>query len=200
MKVLIVFASVFGLSLAQFPNGRILEPPVPALCAQRVIHERSPDGKGYWFSWRDQTTQGLKSLRKIEDTKWVKILWLFRQGRRLVSRKKLLQTTLHGLSFRWDIARERMDQATTRRWKRWECEEVQRPTWTENFKFKNSSVAEKCSGHEFQSASHFCLFVLCICVTSSKTCHSNIYLRIGNFFLLLVFCTFRPQICFYGRA
>lgn len=50
--------SIVGLSLAQFPNGRILEPPVPSLCAQRVIHERSPDGKGYWFSWRDQATQG----------------------------------------------------------------------------------------------------------------------------------------------
>ena len=58
MKVLILLASI-SLSLAQFPNGRILEPPVPALCAQRVIHERSPDGKGYWFSWRDQNTQGL---------------------------------------------------------------------------------------------------------------------------------------------
>jgi len=58
MKVLLVLASMLGLGLAQFPNGRILEPPVPALCAQRVIHDRSPDGKGYWFSWRDQATQG----------------------------------------------------------------------------------------------------------------------------------------------
>lgn len=47
-KLLIVcFSSLLGLSLAQFPNGRILEPPVPALCANRVIHERAPDGKGY---------------------------------------------------------------------------------------------------------------------------------------------------------
>lgn len=60
MKVLIVLTSIVGLSLAQFPNGRILEPPVPALCAQRVIHERAPDGKGYWFSWRDAATQGKK--------------------------------------------------------------------------------------------------------------------------------------------
>lgn len=58
MKVLIVLTSIVGLSLAQFPNGRILEPPVPALCAQRVIHERAPDGKGYWFSWKDPNTQG----------------------------------------------------------------------------------------------------------------------------------------------
>lgn len=59
MKVLIVIACVVELSLAQFPNGRILEPPNPSLCAQRVIHDRSPDGKGYWFSWRDANTQGL---------------------------------------------------------------------------------------------------------------------------------------------
>lgn len=58
MRVLIVLASVVGLTLAQFPGGRILEPPIPALCAQRVIHERSPDSKGYWFSWRDPNTQG----------------------------------------------------------------------------------------------------------------------------------------------
>lgn len=32
---------------AQFPNGRVLEPPNPQLCAKRVIHERAPDGKGY---------------------------------------------------------------------------------------------------------------------------------------------------------
>lgn len=66
MKVLILLTTIIGLSLAQFPNGRILEPPVPALCAQRVIHERSPDGKGYWFSWRDTATQGL--LQKIRST------------------------------------------------------------------------------------------------------------------------------------
>lgn len=42
----VCFSSIISLSLAQFPNGRILEPPVPALCAQRIIHERAPDGKG----------------------------------------------------------------------------------------------------------------------------------------------------------
>lgn len=41
----ILFVAVFGAALAQFPNGRILEPPVPTLCAQRVIHEKTPDGK-----------------------------------------------------------------------------------------------------------------------------------------------------------
>lgn len=44
---IVCFSSLLGLSLAQFPNGRILEPPVPALCANRVIHDRAPDGKGY---------------------------------------------------------------------------------------------------------------------------------------------------------
>lgn len=41
------FISVLSGALAQFPNGRFLEPPVAALCAQRVIHERAPDNKGY---------------------------------------------------------------------------------------------------------------------------------------------------------
>lgn len=43
---LVCLALCVNLSLAQFPNGRILEPPVPALCAQRIIHEHAPDGKG----------------------------------------------------------------------------------------------------------------------------------------------------------
>lgn len=38
---------VFSLSVGQFQsNGRILAPPEPELCAQRNIHERTPDGKG----------------------------------------------------------------------------------------------------------------------------------------------------------
>lgn len=80
---IVCFSSVLGLSLAQFPNGRILEPPVPALCANRVIHERAPDGKGYstrffpnfifqvlnfwkyflrryFFSWRDPALKGVE--------------------------------------------------------------------------------------------------------------------------------------------
>lgn len=45
MKVsAVAFVVLFGLACAQFPGGRILEPPVPSLCAQRVIHERTPDG------------------------------------------------------------------------------------------------------------------------------------------------------------
>jgi hypothetical protein len=60
MKVLIIFASIVGLTLAQFPNGRILEPPVPEKCAQRIIHERAPDGKGYFFSWREPALQGIE--------------------------------------------------------------------------------------------------------------------------------------------
>ncbi|VEN34152.1 unnamed protein product [Callosobruchus maculatus] len=57
MKTLIIIAALCAVCKAQFPNGRILEPPVPALCAQRVIHERTPDGKGYFFSWRDPATK-----------------------------------------------------------------------------------------------------------------------------------------------
>lgn len=48
---IVCFSSVLGLSFAQFPGGRILEPPVPALCANRVIHERAPDNKGYHDLW-----------------------------------------------------------------------------------------------------------------------------------------------------
>lgn len=40
----VLFAVLLGLASAQFKNGRVLEPPVPALCAQRAIHERTPDG------------------------------------------------------------------------------------------------------------------------------------------------------------
>lgn len=42
----IVLFGFVGVALCQFPNGRVLEPPTPAACAQRVIHERAPDGKG----------------------------------------------------------------------------------------------------------------------------------------------------------
>lgn len=38
--------SVLSVGLAQFSNGRVLDPPNPQLCAQRVIHEKTPDGKG----------------------------------------------------------------------------------------------------------------------------------------------------------
>ncbi|KAJ8982527.1 hypothetical protein NQ317_018568 [Molorchus minor] len=57
MNLSILLAALFGVAVAQFPNGRILEPPVPALCAQRTVHERTPDGKGYFFSWRDPATK-----------------------------------------------------------------------------------------------------------------------------------------------
>lgn len=43
---LIGFAMCISAAYGQFQNGRILEPPVPAQCAERVIHERAPDGKG----------------------------------------------------------------------------------------------------------------------------------------------------------
>lgn len=50
MKAFIVAGvCLFGLlslGSAQFQNGR-LEPPNPQLCAQRIIHEKTPDGKGW---------------------------------------------------------------------------------------------------------------------------------------------------------
>lgn len=43
---LVLILAMFGTVLGQFStNSRILEPPVPALCAQRIIHERAPDGE-----------------------------------------------------------------------------------------------------------------------------------------------------------
>ena len=46
MKAFIVLAAIISVSVAQFPNGRVLEAPNPKLCANRIIHERAPDGKG----------------------------------------------------------------------------------------------------------------------------------------------------------
>lgn len=42
----ICLISIVSLSSAQFSNGRVLDPPNPQLCAQRIIHEKTPDGKG----------------------------------------------------------------------------------------------------------------------------------------------------------
>lgn len=48
MKIVaLVLLTTAVVCSAQFPNGRVLEPPNPQLCAKRVIHERAPDGKGY---------------------------------------------------------------------------------------------------------------------------------------------------------
>ncbi|KAE8749903.1 C-type lectin [Frankliniella occidentalis] len=55
---LALVACVATLAAAQSPlqpAGRILEPPVPSLCAQRKIHEKF-NGKGYYFSWKDAST------------------------------------------------------------------------------------------------------------------------------------------------
>lgn len=35
-KYIILSSVILHIALAQFPNGRVLEPPVPALCSQRV--------------------------------------------------------------------------------------------------------------------------------------------------------------------
>ncbi|KAJ9583435.1 hypothetical protein L9F63_022221 [Diploptera punctata] len=61
----VILTGVFvGFVHGQFHNpqvvvGRILEPPVPTLCAQRIIHERFK-GKGYFFSWKDPHTANLE--------------------------------------------------------------------------------------------------------------------------------------------
>ncbi|XP_044752585.1 uncharacterized protein LOC123312293 [Coccinella septempunctata] len=55
-----VLCALVAVGVAQFPNGRSLHLPNPQLCAQRVIHERTPDGKGYFFSWRDPQTRGVE--------------------------------------------------------------------------------------------------------------------------------------------
>ncbi|XP_018319615.1 uncharacterized protein LOC108733071 [Agrilus planipennis] len=60
MKGYFLVLFVIGFTHAQFKNGRILEPPVPRLCAQRTIHERFTDGKGYMFSWREPSLKGVE--------------------------------------------------------------------------------------------------------------------------------------------
>lgn len=47
----ILFVVMFGAVFGQFSSNsqRVLEPPVPALCAQRLVHERAPDGKSPFF-------------------------------------------------------------------------------------------------------------------------------------------------------
>ncbi|XP_011336540.1 uncharacterized protein LOC105278842 isoform X1 [Ooceraea biroi] len=60
MLALLLFGALVALSSAQFqpqPGGRILESPIPMLCAQRTIHQRF-NGKGYFFSWNDPRTAG----------------------------------------------------------------------------------------------------------------------------------------------
>ncbi|XP_011165921.2 uncharacterized protein LOC105200189 [Solenopsis invicta] len=58
MIALVLLAALVTLSSAQFqaqPSGRLLEPPIPALCANRIVHQRY-NGKNYYFSWLDQAT------------------------------------------------------------------------------------------------------------------------------------------------
>lgn len=47
----VLIVAMFGAVFGQFTSNsqRVLEPPVPALCAQRIIHERAPDGKIHFF-------------------------------------------------------------------------------------------------------------------------------------------------------
>lgn len=53
LKYGVCLAIVLSLTVADLPPGRSLEAPDAQLCSQRVIHERRPDGKGYFFSWLD---------------------------------------------------------------------------------------------------------------------------------------------------
>ncbi|XP_076269974.1 L-selectin-like isoform X2 [Rhynchophorus ferrugineus] len=54
---IVYFVLLFCLSFvsAYMREERLLEIPDQNLCDQRVIHEKGPDGKGYYFSWRDPT-------------------------------------------------------------------------------------------------------------------------------------------------
>lgn len=200
MKVLIVFASVFGLSLAQFPNGRILEPPVPALCAQRVIHERSPDGKGYWFSWRDQNTQGLKSLKTFEGKHVETVKFCDNSGKEedwLAARNFCRQRCMDSVSVETSPENEWIKQRLTDG----KGENVKKFNGRSKFLkfFGGKNVRDK-NLNRIKIGFAFLptrIMYLCHIIQDMSL---NIYLQIGNFFLLVLFCTFRPQICFYGRA
>lgn len=37
---------LFQVGRTQFNNGRLLDAPNAQLCAQRILHEKTPDGKG----------------------------------------------------------------------------------------------------------------------------------------------------------
>lgn len=54
MKVLVAVLVLLSIKsiVAQFPNGRKLESPIPELCAHRIIHETSPFGQNYFYQWR----------------------------------------------------------------------------------------------------------------------------------------------------
>ncbi|KAH1017174.1 hypothetical protein HUJ05_007872 [Dendroctonus ponderosae] len=52
MQFVIIVLLFSAKALAQFPNGRSLEGPVPEMCAQRTIHETSPLGQNYFYQWR----------------------------------------------------------------------------------------------------------------------------------------------------
>ncbi|XP_066144073.1 L-selectin [Euwallacea fornicatus] len=53
MLKLALVALTVTLARADLPQGRSLAAPDLRLCQRRVIHETGPDGKGYYFSWRD---------------------------------------------------------------------------------------------------------------------------------------------------
>ncbi|ENN81657.1 hypothetical protein HUJ04_008139 [Dendroctonus ponderosae] len=61
MQFVIIVLLFSAKALAQFPNGRSLEGPVPEMCAQRTIHETSPLGQNYFYQWRE----------KLDDEDWL---------------------------------------------------------------------------------------------------------------------------------
>uniref|UniRef100_A0A8D8Z3X1 C-type lectin domain-containing protein n=1 Tax=Cacopsylla melanoneura TaxID=428564 RepID=A0A8D8Z3X1_9HEMI len=62
--VVVASACLLAMVAAEgFIGGRFLDPPVPAKCPNRIIHERI-DGKGFYYSWRDPA-------KKDEDEDWL---------------------------------------------------------------------------------------------------------------------------------
>ncbi|KAI5713787.1 hypothetical protein M8J76_005375 [Diaphorina citri] len=61
--IVIASACLVASLSADFIGGRFLDPPVPAKCPGRLIHERI-DGRGYYYSWRDPA-------KKNEDEDWL---------------------------------------------------------------------------------------------------------------------------------
>ncbi|CAG9769039.1 unnamed protein product [Ceutorhynchus assimilis] len=60
MLKFVLVALTVALVKADLPDGRQLASPEIGLCHQKSLHETGPDGKGYFFSWRDL---GLKNIQ-----------------------------------------------------------------------------------------------------------------------------------------
>ncbi|XP_030751214.1 uncharacterized protein LOC115878763 [Sitophilus oryzae] len=60
LSSVILALSCLSLAMADLPVGRTLAVPDLNLCNQRVIHEVGPNGKGYFFSWRDPSLKDVQ--------------------------------------------------------------------------------------------------------------------------------------------